>query len=63
MKIERRTVDAERGIVQITTSDSRWYLVQKKDEPERYIPSVTWICSYYPTGIGFMKWLAEKGWD
>ena len=63
MKIERRTVDAERGIVQITTSDSRWYLVQKKDESERYVPSVTWICSYYPKGIGFMKWLAEKGWD
>ncbi len=58
MKIETRKVDNERGIVQITTSDERWYLVN-----EKFYPSVTWICGYYPKGIGFMKWLSEHGWD
>jgi hypothetical protein len=24
---------------------------------------VTWISDYYPKGIGFYKWLADKGWD
>lgn len=58
MKIETRKVDNERGIIQITTSDERWYLVN-----EKFYPSVTWICGYYPKGIGFMKWLSEHGWD
>lgn len=58
MKIETRKVDNERGIVQITTSDERHYLVGDK-----YYPSVTWICGYYPKGIGYMKWLSEHGWD
>lgn len=63
MKIETRKVDTERGIVQITTADERWYLIQKEGQPDRFMPSVTWICSYYPKGFGFMKWLAEHGWD
>lgn len=58
MKIETRKVDNERGIVQITTSDERWYSLNGK-----FYPSVTWICGYYPKGIGFMKWLSEHGWD
>ncbi len=63
MKIEHRVVDKERGIVQITCSDERWYEVQEKNKPSRFLPSVTWICGYYPKGIGFMKWLSEHGWD
>ncbi|HKF48298.1 MAG TPA: hypothetical protein VKB38_13130 [Terracidiphilus sp.] len=58
MKIETRRVDDERGIVQITTSDERWYQIDDK-----FYPSVTWICGYYPKGIGYMKWLSEHGWD
>ncbi len=58
MKIEIKKVDTERNIVQITTSDERWYQINDK-----FLPSVTWICGYYPKGIGFMKWLAEHGWD
>lgn len=59
MKIETRTVDKERGILQVTTTDERWYMING-----RFIPSVTWICDYYPKGIGFYKWLAgAKNWD
>lgn len=50
--------ELKEGIVQITVCDERWYIVGDK-----YIPSVTWICSYYPKGIAFHKWLASKGWD
>lgn len=50
--------DKETGIVQITVVDERWYL---KDD--KYVPSVTWITSFYPKGKAFWKWLAEKGWD
>jgi len=68
MKKVIRDVDQKRGIMQITTSDERWYLKPGKDEKTglpvyRPVPSVTWVAGYYPKGIGFYKWLAEKGWD
>lgn len=46
------------GIVQITTVDERWY-----QQGDLFVPSVTWIAGHYPKGIGFYKWLADKGWD
>jgi hypothetical protein len=59
MKIEYKTVDEKRGIVQITCPDSRFY-----GSPDiGWFPSVTFICSYYPKGKGFEKWLADKGMD
>lgn len=58
MKIEHKEVDKKRGIVQITTSDERWYQIGKI-----FVPSVTWIGSFYPKGIQFYKWLADKGWS
>ena len=70
MKKEIRQIIKKDGqkIVQITTYDERWYAREVKDKktglPEyKFYPSVTWITSYYPKGIGFMKWLASKGWD
>lgn len=63
MKIETKRVDNERGIMQITTSDSRWYLIQEKGKPDLFVPSVTWVCGYYPKGVGYMRWLSEHGWD
>lgn len=69
MKKEIRVVDKKNGIIQITTLNSRWYAKPLMDEktglPSTYefLPSSTWIASYYPKGIGFMKWLASKGWD
>lgn len=61
-------MDKTKGIVQITTTDERWYVKESKNEitglPEfRYVPSVTWIAGCYPKGIAFYKWLANQGWD
>lgn len=68
MKKEIRITDKKRGIVQITTADERWYMREQRNKetalPEfKAVPSVTWIAGHYPKGIGFYKWLAEKGWD
>jgi hypothetical protein len=57
MKIEIRKTKEE-GIIQITTLDERWY-----QDGDVFRPSSSWIASYYPKGIQFYKWLAEKGWD
>lgn len=50
-------VNEEKGIVQVTTDDERFYVREGKDEttglPKHiYLPSVTWIASYVPKGIG-----------
>ena len=63
-----KEVDTKRQIIQITCADERWYLKSSKDEKTglpiyRGVPSVTWIAGYYPKGIAFYKWLADKGWD
>lgn len=68
MKKIIKEVDEKRGIMQITVADERWYTKPSR-HPETdmpvYIPvpSVTWIAGYWPKGIGFYKWLADKGWD
>ncbi len=54
---KKKTIDGKE-VIQITTLSERWY--QKGD---LFVPSVTWIASYYPAGIGFYKWLAERSWD
>jgi len=65
---EIRTVDKEKGILQVTTVSERWY-VRDMVDPEtglpkyEFVPSVTWICEHYPKGIAYHKWLASKGWD
>jgi hypothetical protein len=56
------------GIIQITVADERWYVknvIDKKDKKVStlFVPSVTWITSYYPKGIAYFKWLANHGWD
>jgi hypothetical protein len=68
MKKIIRETDEERGIVQITVADERWYTKPGKDAETGMpvytpVPSVTWICSFWPKGVGFYKWLADKGWD
>lgn len=68
MKKIIRDVDEKRGIVQVTTTDERWYMkpsVNKETGVPEYIgvPSVTFIAHSYPKGIGYMKWLSDKGWD
>lgn len=67
MKKEIREVQG--NLVRITTVDERWYAKPVFDARTKlpttfkFVPSVTWICHYYPKGIGFMRWLAEHGWD
>ena len=61
MKIEKRTTKKD-NIVQITTLDERWYECPDNKDVI-YRPSSSWIAGYYPKGIAFYKWLAEKGWD
>lgn len=51
--------EVNNGIVQITIVDERWYI----DNKGVFVPSSTWISSFYPKGVGFYKWLAETGWD
>jgi len=68
MKKEIRVADEEKGIIQVTTYDERWYAKPDTDKNTKlptykFVPSVTWVASYYPKGTFFYKWLAEKGWD
>lgn len=63
-----KLVDKERGIMQLTTVDERYYIKENKNKktgiPEfEFVPSVTWITHFYPKGIQYMQWLAKKGWD
>lgn len=56
------------GILQVTTLDERWYVKEVEDKitglpTHLFVPSSTWIADHYPKGIGFYKWLADKGWD
>lgn len=67
MKKIIKEVDEEKGIVQVTIADERWYMKPARGVngvPEyKAVPSVTWITQSYPKGIGYYKWLAEHGWD
>jgi hypothetical protein len=66
MRKEIRVADEEKGLVQITTYDERWYAkpstdIKTKLPMFKFVPSVTWICSYYYTSPYLIKWIAEKG--
>ena len=50
------------GKIQITVVDERWYIDTRSDAP-KFVPSSSWISSYYPKGVQFYKFLASKGWD
>ena len=68
MQKEIKVIDKEKGVVRITTTSERWYTKPGVNAttglPElKYLPSATWISSYYPKGLAFYKWLADKGWD
>jgi hypothetical protein len=68
MKKIIRETDEKLGIVQVTIADERWYMRPAKDPvtglpTHLAVPSVTWIAGHYPKGIGFYKWLADRGWD
>ena len=68
MQKEIRTLTTT-GLVQVTIADERWYLRTVPDPVtglptvHEFVPSVTWISSFYPKGLGFYRWLANTGWD
>jgi hypothetical protein len=66
--IAKEIITVAENIVRVTVADERWYakaiLSRETGLPEyRFVPSITWIASHYPKGIGFYKWLAQHGWD
>lgn len=68
MKKEIIEVDEKKGIFKVTTTDERFYSIPSTNPitglPEfKFIPSVTWITGYVFKGLGYYRWLAEKGWD
>jgi len=56
MKIERKVID--KNVLRVTTSDERWYF-----KNNIYYPSSTWIASFYPKNIAYVKWVASHGYD
>lgn len=58
MKIEYKEIVLVDGkkLTRITTTDERWYKVG-----ERFLPSVTYIASYYPKSTRYIKWVADQG--
>lgn len=58
MRIDKKLVNEEKGVVQITSLDERFYTVYGK-----FYPSISWISQYYPKGRGYDMWLAKHGWD
>lgn len=68
MKKEIVEVDKARGVFRVTTSDERFYMRPSKNAttglPEyEFVPSVTYITSFYPKGAQLTKWIADQGWD
>jgi len=68
MKKEIKEIDEGKKVMRITTLNERWYAKPIEDKETglpkyEFLPSSTWIAGYYPKGIGFWKWLANKGWD
>jgi len=70
--MKKKIKKIKKDIIQITTSDERWYHKTLTEEnsktnlPETkdvFVPSVTWITQFYPKGIAYFKWLADKGWN
>lgn len=62
MKFEYKKVGEKS--VRYTTSNERWYAnLDDKGYPINLVPSVTWICHYYPKGEGFARWQAKNGYD
>lgn len=50
------TKEVKKDLLQITTTDERWYQVNGI-----YLPSVTWILNYLPKGFAFEQWLKTHG--
>lgn len=65
---EYKIIDKERGLARLTLDEERWYIRETEDPKTKvkshiYLPSCSWISSFYPKGIAYFKWLADKGWN
>lgn len=62
-----KITNLETKSVQVTTPGERWYGFATKNEQGlpsyEYVPSVTWILSYYPKGEQFLKFVGENGYE
>lgn len=68
MKKEFRIVDEKKGLVQVTTTDERFYGKIVNDKVTglpvfTWKPSITFITSTYPKGSEYVKWVANRGYD
>lgn len=68
MKKEIIQIDKKKGIYRITTLNERWYAKEALNKetglPEfQYLPSSTWVASYYYTSPYLIQWIASKGLD
>lgn len=66
MKKEIKLINEDKTLVRITTLDERWYAKATEDSKTglpiyEYVPSSTWVASYYYTSPYLIKWIAEKG--
>lgn len=66
MRRETRIVDHERGILQITCETERFYGRQISAEKGGakfwdFVPSVTWICNFYPKNERFIRYVGRVG--
>lgn len=63
MKKIVKVIDKERGMVQVTIADERFYGKDKEDKTTEWVPSVTWIASYWYKDPYLIEWIAKQGID
>lgn len=54
------TINGEK-VCRITCPDERWYGKEVKGKETEWLPSSTWVKSYYYTSPYLIKWIAGKG--
>lgn len=63
MKRQIKVIDEERKIIQITTTDERYYVKYDDNEQPTYYPSSTFICDYYYKSPYLINWIVKQGQD
>lgn len=60
---EIKQISDDGNTVRVTTADERWYIKTLEDGTIVEYPSCTWICSYYPKGPEYIRWVAAQGYE
>lgn len=63
MQKEIRQISDDKQTIRVTTPDERWYIKTLDDGTIIEYPSCTWICSYYPKGPEYIRWVAAQGYE